>query len=517
MPVLCTFENCRKRASYALYFQKPIYCKNHGIENNAKPQYAICNCGTSRPIFGLINTRPNCCKKCKTDNMVDLRNKKCEETNCDKQANFDFAGNEGRGRYCFTHKKSGMISLTKVCCKDCDKTPLFGEYGKEAEYCKKHKKEGMIDLRHIKCKEDGCVTRACFGYNATNIEYCFEHKKENMVNVTYKKCKTEGCLKHPSFGIPGENDTYCLEHKSQNMVALRPKYCIYNNCKTRASFGYSSDKKVLYCSTHKLENMKILSKPLCLFENCQNYGSYSSEEEPNKLYCKTHKTNGMMILSLKRCEFENCKTIPIYGFPNKNIQYCFTHKQEGMIDLHGKMCPECPLNQRGNPKYSNYCTECFVRKFPTDARTFLVRKKSDEITVRDFLYKNFPTLNLTHDKPIWTHNCECINRRRIDLRTLIGNTMIAIEIDERQHKDRDVKDEELRYDDLYMNYSGKWIFIRYNPHIYKSDKGKRVNPQTDKRLNILKQEVEKHINRIKTEQNIELLEIHKLFYDGFKL
>ena len=45
----------------------------------------------------------------------------------------------------------------------------------------------------------------------------------------------------------------------------------------------------------------------------------------------------------------------------------------------------------------------------------------------------------------------------------INNTMLCIEINENQHK-RDMKcHENIRYDNLFMDFNGKYIFIRYNP------------------------------------------------------
>ncbi len=37
-----------------------------------------------------------------------------------------------------------------------------------------------------------------------------------------------------------------------------------------------------------------------------------------------------------------------------------------------------------------------------------------------------------------------------------------METDEFGHRGYDPKDEEIRYDDVYMIHSGKWIFIRFN-------------------------------------------------------
>ena len=38
------------------------------------------------------------------------------------------------------------------------------------------------------------------------------------------------------------------------------------------------------------------------------------------------------------------------------------------------------------------------------------------------------------------------------------------------------KDEEIRYDDLFMDFSGKYIFILYNPHKFKDKYNKCKNP-----------------------------------------
>ena len=103
------------------------------------------------------------------------------------------------------------------------------------------------------------------------------------------------------------------------------------------------------------------------------------------------------------------------------------------------------------------------------------------------------------------------HRRRIDFRKLIENTLLCIEVDENQHKNYDEKEEEIRYDDLYMLHGGKFIFIRFNP-----DKFKDKNGMLYTRLPILKEEIEKQIKRIENDENAEPLEIIKLYYDEIK-
>ena len=98
---------------------------------------------------------------------------------------------------------------------------------------------------------------------------------------------------------------------------------------------------------------------------------------------------------------------------------------------------------------------------------------------------------------------------------LIGNTILAVETDERQHRGYNIKDEEDRYDDLYMVHSGKWVFIRFNPDSYVNKKVVRNNPHINKRLPILLNEINLQIDRIKKYENIDLVETIKLFFDGY--
>jgi very-short-patch-repair endonuclease len=127
------------------------------------------------------------------------------------------------------------------------------------------------------------------------------------------------------------------------------------------------------------------------------------------------------------------------------------------------------------------------------------------------LNEHFP--DFIHDQPIQTSHCDCTHRRRIDFRMMIEGTLLAVEVDERQHRSYDEKDEEDRYNDLYMAFSGKWVFIRFNPDSYLK-KGKRENPKIEKRFPALLQEITAQISRIKSGANINLVETIKLFYNS---
>jgi len=76
-------------------------------------------------------------------------------------------------------------------------------------------------------------------------------------------------------------------------------------------------------------------------------------------------------------------------------------------------------------------------------------------------------------------------------------------------------DEETRYNDLFMAFSGKWIYIRFNPDKYISKTKKRKNPAIATRLGKLKLEIEKQIARAENGENDELVERIYMYYDGY--
>jgi hypothetical protein len=58
-----------------------------------------------------------------------------------------------------------------------------------------------------------------------------------------------------------------------------------------------------------------------------------------------------------------------------------------------------------------------------------------------------------------------------------------------------------------MIHSGKWIYIRFNPDVTRTQK-----TDLEDRIDILLDVMEQQIERILSEENTELVEIIKLFY-----
>jgi transposase InsO family protein len=172
----------------------------------------------------------------------------------------------------------------------------------------------------------------------------------------------------------------------------------------------------------------------------------------------------------------------------------------------GKRCPNCIdwIDSRsGSTSYDGYCATCFKQIFPDDIRSRRIYVHTKEIMVRNRINEEFE--GFIHNTSLYTGNCDCTHRRRIDHRKMIGNTILAIETDEFGHRGYDKADEEIRYDDVYMIHSGKWIFIRFNPdtNVSKID----IEDKLDKLIETMKE----NIVRIECGENTEFLEIIKLY------
>jgi hypothetical protein len=437
--------------------------------------------------------------------------------------------------------------MPKLCqFENCNKRASYAYYYGLVERCKEHRENMKLSTSICRCGSH----RPKYNYANTKPQFCNLCKKNDMINLIHKKCVV--CAdKIPCFNYNGEKKPqFCNICKLPDMIDVVHNKCVA--CKiNRASYNYVGDKKELYCKTCKLKNMVNLTTPKCI--TCDNkQSSYNYENKKTPLYCKTCKLPDMVDIKSKICE--KCKIkYPSFNYPNEPAKFCTDCKLKGMINTKKKQCVQCNdrpgrynynkreesnfcsgckkidmidiINTkcknekgmcyvRGNKKYKGYCTQCFRHLFPNDPLTFQIRCKTKEIAVRDFINQNYD--GFIHDQPIWTANCSCLHRRRIDLRKIINNTLLCICVDENQHKGYDDKDEEIRYNDLMSVWGGKFIFIRFNPDKYKNSKNISKNPEINTRLKCLKTYIDCFIAKINKEENTELLEIHKLYFDGYE-
>jgi len=161
-----------------------------------------------------------------------------------------------------------------------------------------------------------------------------------------------------------------------------------------------------------------------------------------------------------------------------------------------------------NTKYDKHCADCFVNFYPDDARSNKSSKlKRRETVVReaiDGVFKGF-----IHDKAFFTGGC-CEHRRRIDHRIAINGTVLAIETDENAHIGYDKDDENIRYDDIFVAFGAKFIFIRFNCDTTREEYGAKTS--LEHKIQALLSCIRTQITRIRKNENTELCDIVKLFY-----
>lgn len=392
--------------------------------------------------------------------------KKCFHEGCVLIASFGFNKKSGT-KYCSKHKEDGMINLLCKLCQCGTARPSYNYKGLSANYCKLCKEDGMINVNDKMCI--GCdKVKPTFNYKGLKALYCTKCKLDGMINVANEPCVC-GNSSRPCFNFKGLKAQYCSKCKLDGMINVRHKMC-YCGKTNYPSFNYKGLKPA-YCAECKIDGMESLIKRLCLI-------------------CNQNQAN--------------------YNYFGEKPKYCGFCKEPDMINIANKCKNKiCTGSSRFNLDY--YCTHCFVNLFPNDERVLQIKTKSKENTVRDFLNMYFE--GFIHDTCLWTGNCECSHRRRIDFRKLFDNTLLCIEVDENQHKNYDNTDEEIRYDDLYMIFSGKFIFIRFNPDDFKDKSGNKSNLTLYDKLEMLGEEIDKQIQRIKMEDNKELVEIIYMFYD----
>ncbi len=512
--VICKSDSCKFEATYGFKFAVPEYCMGHGRQVGAFTQYGICRCGLSTPRYALKGEKASCCAKCKTDNMVNIADRRCK---CEKHLPTYGMPSDKRPDYCSECKKDGMINLkdkNKKCL--CNKViPSFGfSTDKKPTCCVSCKKEGMISLLNDLCP---CGKTAAFGFkDDKNPAYCLKCKKPGMENIVTKKCLCGKAI--PSFGLKTDKRASCCAScKIVGMVNIIAKMC---KCgKVQPTFGMKTDKKPSCCISCKTDTMVNIKDIMCFCGKAQPVFGLKTDKKAT--HCVKCKTEAMINIRAKMCKCGNAQ--PVFGLKTDRVATCCVNcKNNEMVDILSKKCMglinyegngdlKCPYDYRAKKKYSYYCTKCFEYNFPHDPRTALIRARTEENIVREYLAENYS--NFIHNTALWTDQKDCTCRRRIDFRTLIGNTLLCIEVDENQHKYYDNNDTDKRYNDIMMRHGSKMIFIRFNPHLYIDSDGNRKNPEMPSRLNVLKSTIDTQINRINNGENTELLEVVLLFFD----
>ena len=178
--------------------------------------YKLCPCG-KRPYFNAPGeTKPICCKLCKTDGMVDVRSKKCP---CGNRVIYNIPGK--KPTFCSKCKTDDMINVVNKRCP-CRKQPVFNVPGEmKGVCCSKCKTDEMIDVLSKRCS---CGKRPAFNLPGDkNPIYCSKCKTDEMIDVKNRRCP---CGKHPSYNMVGQMKAICCSKcKTDDMINVVNKIC----------------------------------------------------------------------------------------------------------------------------------------------------------------------------------------------------------------------------------------------------------------------------------------------------
>ena len=238
--------------------------------------------------------------------------------------------------------------------------------------------------------------------------------------------------------------------------------------------------------------------------------------------------------------------------------HCAKHKADGDVDVTNRKCQGCAEDigvlTHANPRYTvekndgtveHLCTHCFRRKYPQgafegDERVGGRMNSREGICVNAVLNAEaLKDLPWVWDRPFW-FGCwkGCESKRRVDTWTLIEGCVVGVEVDERQHRGQQYKnDAETRTNEIQMEIGiAPFFLVRLNPDSYTTKKGEKVtgffniqNGKTVRRQSEIDRRLHKLIETLKERRReIEKLARGKatvvesylvetfLFFDGYE-
>jgi hypothetical protein len=434
---------------------------------------------------------------------------------CEKNPSFGLPG--GKATHCATCKSDDMIDVVNKKCPCGSNLPLaFGPPNEKATCCSRCKSSDMIDLKHERCP---CGTRPTFGFEGEKPTCCIHCKAPNMTNTKHGACV---CKKHvPTFGFPGEKPVCCQRCKEPGMEPLGGKKCMCG--KARPHFGFPG-KVAVCCAKCKEKGMEdVINRRCC---SCGKLDHRYGYEGQKALYCSRCKLAGMIDLLSKRCECGKarphfglmggkavccleCKTSDMvdvchtmckcgrrasYGFSKNEITCCTECKIDGMANFRHKKCVLCGLFIAvKSPFKCSYCRD--------DSPTY---QKTREIAVLNLL-------NSTRDLPNFIHNKSvgfvCGNFRP-DFLFDLGTHYVIVECDEDQHRSYDPECERVRMINIVNAQGLPCVFIRYNPDAFHIG-GKTVRIYKPNRHRVLIGTLKRHLT-----YDLETSRVVYLYYDG---
>ena len=152
----------------------------------------------------------------------------CKETNCKTRPTYNVEG-QTKALYCSEHKSDEMVDVINKKCihPNCKKQPNYNAEGQtNALYCSEHKLVDMVNVKDKTCIHPNCKTRPYFNVEGEKVaKYCSIHKLVDMIDVKNKACKTHLC----NIQVKDKYDGYCL----RCYMYLFPDKPVSRNYKTK--------------------------------------------------------------------------------------------------------------------------------------------------------------------------------------------------------------------------------------------------------------------------------------------
>lgn len=106
----CNIDRCKWGPTYNYRGNiNPLYCCRHKTDEMVYIKNEKCISCDNVAVFG-VSTVASSCVIHKTEFMIPVKLKKCEENNCECYAFYNYENEEMR-TFCYKHKKDGMIRL----------------------------------------------------------------------------------------------------------------------------------------------------------------------------------------------------------------------------------------------------------------------------------------------------------------------------------------------------------------------------------------------------------------------
>lgn len=400
MPLTCRYldENNNKCPTQAIFYTPGIpgyFCATHKtpemiLKNNHKKCQAE-GCNVKQPTYGEAGTRTAifCSKHAKEYcekndkkfqiDYVNVKDKRCEKSNCEKFAKFNPFG--GSPTHCKEHASEieKDTGLEKDTIKNAKTWKIPRDMMMEKQIVIKERKEKEISVKKgelfiekliplkelpltIKTHKTGTSARKCtvkyckkipeFNYAEFNKGlYCEQHQENRMVNVVYRSCQhlEEKCKYDALYNFPHkEYGIFCVLHRKEGMIIIGHRLCrfVYENgamCSVSPSYNYPGQNGNTHCKNHKKEGMITIYRKQCSEKDCNERAAYNFFNKETYLYCKTHKKDGMINLDHKNdvCKYtgEQCLKRGHFNNPGeiKGI-YCKEHRSKGMEYISSMKC-----------------------------------------------------------------------------------------------------------------------------------------------------------------------------------